>query len=139
MEQLNLFEYQQVKALLKANTPAEIKTPISDKQHKKKSPAYKPTTEHKKRLESISPMVGCNTAITWVENLKNVDDAIRNRVLKRMIYEFSKDIPVKPKFHKGKYGHKYDHYTCGNCGHGINIYDKFCPNCGFRIEAGAFK
>ncbi len=40
----------------------------------------------------------------------------------------------KPKFHKGKYGKKYDNYTCGNCGAGLkDIVDDFCWSCGFRI------
>lgn len=39
--------------------------------------------------------------------------------------------PAEPKFTPGKYGHKYDHYTCQNCGFGVSepIY-KVCPNCG---------
>ena len=80
-------------------------------------------------------MVGCSTAITWVENLKDVDENIKMRVLSRMHYEFDKDIPVPPKFHKGKYGKKYDYYTCGHCGNGISFeVDHFCSNCGFAID-----
>lgn len=41
----------------------------------------------------------------------------------------------KPKFHKGKYGQKYDYYTCGNCGktlvHGVSA--NWCYNCGYKI------
>lgn len=41
---------------------------------------------------------------------------------------------AKPKFHKGKYGKKYDYYTCGNCGCGLrDIVDNFCWSCGFQI------
>ena len=79
-------------------------------------------------------MIGCNSSITWVQNLQGVNDSIKDRVLARMAYEFDKDIPVKPKLHKGIYGSKFDHYTCGNCGAGIQeAYWHFCPNCGFRI------
>lgn len=79
-------------------------------------------------------MIGCNDALMWVQNLTGVNDQIRDRVLNRMAYEFDKDIPVRPKLHKGVHGHKYDHYTCGNCGAGINLpVDRFCPNCGFSI------
>jgi len=79
-------------------------------------------------------MIGCNSSITWVKNLQGVNDSIKYRVLARMAYEFDKDIPVKPKLHKGIYGSKFDHYTCGNCGATIDeAYYNFCPNCGFRI------
>lgn len=79
-------------------------------------------------------MVGCNSALTWVSNLKDVDDNIKQRVLARMAYEFDKDIPTPIKKHKGIYGSKFDHATCGNCGAIIDeAYYNFCPNCGFRI------
>ena len=85
-------------------------------------------------VKETGPMVGCEAAITWVENLKDVDTNIRERVLRRMRYEFEKDIPVKPKFHKGKYGARYDHFTCGNCGCTIaEAWHEFCPKCGYRI------
>ena len=83
------------------------------------------------------PMVGCETAIMWVENLKDVDTNIKERVIRRMKYEFQKDIPVLPRFNKGRYGHKYDSYSCGNCGAGIDaVLYKFCPNCGYAIRKG---
>ncbi len=80
------------------------------------------------------PMVGCNTAITWIENLKGVDAVIQERVIARMRYEFDKDVPVKPRFHKGVCGRKNDYYTCGNCGAGISRLDDYCSRCGFAIE-----
>lgn len=84
--------------------------------------------------ESYGMMVGCENAIKWVQNLKGVKEDNKNRVVNRMRYEFAKDIPVKPKFYKGKYGHKYDSYACGNCGSGLpEAWWQFCPNCGFRI------
>ncbi len=81
----------------------------------------------------FGPMVGCETAITWVENLKGVDNNIKERVIRRMKYEFVKDIPVAPKFHKGKYGKKYDYMTCGQCGFGLSVINKYCPNCGYAV------
>ncbi len=87
--------------------------------------------------KEYGPMIGCNAAITWIENLKDVDIEIKQRVLARMHYEFDKDIPVPPKFHKGKYGAKYDSYTCGNCGVTLNSFHvvggHYCWNCGFAI------
>lgn len=39
--------------------------------------------------------------------------------------------PMEPKFHKGKYGSRYDNYTCANCGSILSsITWHFCPNCG---------
>lgn len=85
---------------------------------------------------SYGTMIGCMDAITWVRNLMGVDKAIQDRVIARMQYEFDKDIPVPPKYHKGLYGRKYDSYTCGNCGTTISrdVCSNFCDNCGFRIK-----
>ncbi len=81
------------------------------------------------------PMVGCDTALTWVENLKDVDPHIQQRVLARMSYAFRRDIPVKPKFHKGKNGKRYDYYTCGQCGSSITLpIDEYCSKCGYAID-----
>lgn len=40
---------------------------------------------------------------------------------------------AKPKFHKGLYGTKYDSYTCGNCGSGIDVIYDYCPKCGYKL------
>lgn len=42
-------------------------------------------------------------------------------------------VGAKPTFHKGHYGKKYDHHTCGNCGAGLDVYMDYCYKCGFRI------
>ena len=75
-------------------------------------------------------------ALNW---LRSLDAPVKEKecVLRRIEYEFDRDIPVKPKFHKGRYGRKYDYYTCGNCGFGTSKSEKYCRNCGFRI-ADAF-
>lgn len=85
---------------------------------------------------SYGPMIGCNAAITWIENLQNVDNNIKERVLSRMRYEFDKDNPIPPKFHKGKHGKQYDNYTCGKCGTVLNhgVSSNFCFNCGYAIK-----
>lgn len=48
--------------------------------------------------------------------------------------------PAEPNFQPGKYGAKYDSYTCRNCGFGVNeAFYKVCPNCGQALtsmEAG---
>lgn len=42
---------------------------------------------------------------------------------------------MKPKFHKGKYGIKYDHWTCGQCGQMLkhDVGENYCWNCGYRV------
>ena len=56
------------------------------------------------------------------------------RALNRIRYRFAQTERIKPRFNKGKYGKKYDNYTCGNCGHTIlEIGYDYCPNCGYGI------
>ena len=42
-------------------------------------------------------------------------------------------IGTKPKFHKGKYGNKYDYHTCGQCGASLSVVCEYCYKCGTRI------
>lgn len=78
--------------------------------------------------------VGCDDALEWVRDLKGVDEDMRDKVFRRMAYEFDKGVPTRPKFHKGLYGKQYDSYTCGHCGFVLSIStDKFCANCGSMI------
>lgn len=78
--------------------------------------------------------VGCIDALQWVRNLSGVETEMRDRVWNRMAYEFDKGVPIEPKFHAGKYGHKYDNYTCGRCGFGIDpVIAQYCQNCGQKI------
>lgn len=76
-----------------------------------------------------------DNCIAWVEALEVPDKDYKQRVLNRMRYERDKQIPVKPKFHKGHYGKKFDYYTCGKCGVTMKdgVGDNYCWNCGFRI------
>ena len=39
----------------------------------------------------------------------------------------------KPKFHKGKYGQKFDYHTCGSCGATIEVIADYCFKCGTRV------
>ena len=44
--------------------------------------------------------------------------------------------PAEPKFQPGKYGVKYDRYTCRNCGFGVNEpFYNVCPNCGQALTS----
>lgn len=82
--------------------------------------------------KSYGRMVGYSDAIAWVEALP--ESETKGYVLARMRYEADKAKPVKMRFIKGRYGHKYDSWQCGNCGSGIlEAHWKYCPNCGFAI------
>lgn len=82
--------------------------------------------------KSYGQMISFNDAIAWAE--RQPDSSVKNYALARMRYEADKAKPVKPKFHKGMYGAKYDTWSCGNCGAGISeAHWKYCPQCGFAI------
>ena len=81
-------------------------------------------------------MISFEDAIKMVElELPTFDDGhFKERALNRLRYECDKSKPVAPKYNKGRYGSKYDSYSCGNCGHGgIESYYHYCPNCGYAI------
>ena len=82
--------------------------------------------------KSYGMMCGYDEAIAWAE--RQPDSTVKNCAIARMKYERDKTIPVKPKFPKGIYGHKFDSWFCGNCGAGIaEAHWKYCPSCGFAI------
>ena len=80
-------------------------------------------------------MVGCLDAIEWLKNISvpQSEEETKQCVLARMQYEFEKENPVPPRYHKGKYGSRYDTCSCGSCGFSISITYKYCPGCGKRI------
>ena len=43
------------------------------------------------------------------------------------------EIGYIPKYHKGKYGAKYDYHSCGKCGASIEVINNYWPNCGYRV------
>ena len=57
------------------------------------------------------------------------------RMRNRFAYHIDQAAPVELKYHKGKYGSKYDSWTCRNCGCGIThgVVQNFCWNCGHRL------
>ena len=66
------------------------------------------------------------------ENRKDAEKY--QRAINRFIYLAERLQPVKPKFHKGQYGKKYDSYTCGSCGTTLSIIHKWCYNCGCAVD-----
>ena len=77
------------------------------------------TAEHDQgsMTETYGRCISFDQAITWAEG--QPDSTVKEYALNRMRYERDKARPVPPKFHKGKYGHMYDSWSCGNCGAGI--------------------
>ena len=83
------------------------------------------------------PMISPQAAIEWAK--RQPDSTIKPRAVKRIEYEIMQRQPVKAKFHKGQYGHKYDYWTCGNCGCVVaEATWKFCAECGKAIEKGGY-
>lgn len=84
-------------------------------------------------------MMGGPEAIEFFERLDDVlDTDIKDNefcddfthALNRCRYSVARDIPLEPTFHKGRYGSKYDYYTCARCGYGIDTECNYCPCCG---------
>jgi len=82
--------------------------------------------------KSYGGMVGFDEAVSWVRD-HAPEDETKSMVMARLSYERDKAVPVKPKFNPGIYGHKYDSWSCGNCGHGMDVNCNYCPNCGFAV------
>ena len=92
-------------------------------------------------MSNYNTMCGIDQAIEWLDSVKgNIqiplkrDADMPDRIIERMKYIRDKDAGVKPRFNKGIYGHKYDSWTCGNCGAGIpDVLPNYCRNCGYKI------
>lgn len=70
--------------------------------------------------------------ITIEDYLKDLDQAKLSKP--RAEKSFRAEIGKKPNFHKGKYGTKYDSWTCGNCGEVLvyGVTENYCHNCGYK-------
>ena len=91
--------------------------------------------------KSYSRMMGGKDAVAFLKSdvRKAVDLEIsanhvfRERwgeMVSRMEYEIDKTEPVPVKAIKGR---RTD-YRCGNCGNVADAVDKYCSNCGFKID-----
>ena len=97
--------------------------------------------------KSFGTMVGGEEALNILDQIfpmvvfKNKKEEIEitelfTRMRNRFAYHIDQDAPVGLKYHKGKYGSKYDSWTCSNCGCGItySVIQNFCWNCGHRLS-----
>ena len=78
-------------------------------------------------------------AIEFFERLDDVlDDAVKTDefcdeftwALNRLRVEVRKSIPIEPKKMTGR----VISYSCGQCGHGLSVTDRYCPECGRSIK-----
>ena len=86
--------------------------------------------------ESIGTCCGIDQAIEYLKDCqpRHKGDDMPERIMNRLRHVRNKDFGVRPKFHKGQYSHKYDYWTCGNCGTtGITVNHNYCWNCGYRV------
>lgn len=87
--------------------------------------------------QSFGTMCGIDQAVSYLEQSqpRYKDDDMPERIIARLRYVQAKDNGVKPKYHKGQCGHRYDYWTCGNCGAITHdgVGDNYCRNCGYRI------
>ena len=88
--------------------------------------------------ESIGTCCSFADAIEWAKAQPDDDNGMKERVINRMRYEAKKAEPQWPYFSKGKYGPKYDSFTCRNCGATLKAgtFPKYCQNCGTAVEWG---
>lgn len=98
-----------------------------------------------KKVKCFGTMMGSHDALRLLAkieetiDLEKQDKELREN-LQRMNHRFEylvdQSDPVKPKYHKGIYGKKYDRWTCGNCGCEINhdVVQNYCWNCGHAIK-----
>jgi len=77
-------------------------------------------------------MMSFDDAVIWIEECAPPGDR-KDRAIARLKYERDKSVPVKPRFHKGQYGKKYDYHTCGKCGTIVYVVNDYCPQCGRMI------
>ena len=84
----------------------------------------------------------CMAGMDAIEFFERLDDVLDEDVkteqfcdeftwaLNRFRVEVRKSIPIEPKKMTGR----FTSYSCGQCGRGLYVTDKFCPKCGRGIK-----
>ena len=84
----------------------------------------------------------CMSGMDAIEFFERLDDVLDEDVkteqfcdeftwaLNRLRVEVRKSIPIEPKKMTGR----FTSYSCGQCGHGLSVTDKFCSKCGRWIK-----
>ena len=73
--------------------------------------------------------------ITLESYLKTIEENKMELSVPRAERAFRAEFGMKPKYHKGKYGKKYDTWTCRQCGSELvhGVCENYCHNCGYRV------
>lgn len=81
-------------------------------------------------------------AVEFLEMLPdNIPDEVKDdefcdeyeRMLNRVRVEVRWSTPVAPKVTKAMSRGFGDFYSCGQCGHGVDVHKKYCDQCGRAI------
>ena len=84
----------------------------------------------------------CMSGMDAIEFFERLDDVLDEDVkteqfcdeltwaLNRLRVEVRQSIPIEPKKMTGR----FTSYSCGQCGHGLSVTDKYCPECGRGIK-----
>ena len=84
----------------------------------------------------------CMSGMDAIEFFERLDDVLDEDVkteqfcdeltwaLNRLRVDVRQSIPIEPK----KIKVRYTSYSCGQCGHGLSVTDKYCPECGRSIK-----
>ena len=85
---------------------------------------------------SRGTMCSIDDAISYLRGIQPGTDETPARIINRLQYMRAKENGVKPKFHPGIFGHKFDSWSCGNCGSIIkkDVLENFCSHCGYKIK-----
>ena len=73
--------------------------------------------------------------ITLESYLKTIEENKMELSVPRAEKAFRAEFGMKPKYHKGKHGSKYDKWTCRQCGSDLvyGVCENYCNNCGYRV------
>lgn len=96
-------------------------------------------------LNITGMMMAGEAAVEWLEMLPdNIPEEIKDddfcdeyeRMLNRVRYEVRRSVPVAPKEIRPVSKRYLPFYSCGQCGHNVQVHEKYCPECGREIKWG---
>lgn len=97
--------------------------------------------------ESYGTMMSGKDALKLLDEVCSEVDASKHgkgfseslsRMKNRFAYHIGQAEQMKPKYHKGRHGSRYDWWTCSNCGCELthDVGQNYCWNCGHMIMWG---
>lgn len=95
------------------------------------------------RKKDFGTMIGGKDALNALDRFEAMIDfthekdlhELFDRMRNRFVYQIFQAEPLKPRFYKGKFGEKYDRYTCSGCGCELthDVGQNYCWNCGHKV------